>query len=65
MISKKMKLVEVDIFGTNTRHIAIDAKLGTSYNILMEDRLYRAGELVNNLTMENFEKVMKGESFQK
>lgn len=59
MIAKKIDLVEVDLFGANIRHIAIDSKLGTSYNVLLDDRLYRPGELVNNITMENFEASMK------
>lgn len=57
--SNSIKLVEVDMFGTNTRHIAIDSKLGTSYNILTEDRLFRPGELVNGMTVENFENKLK------
>jgi len=59
LISNKIRLVEVDLFGDNTRHIAIDTKLGTSYNVLMEDRIYRPGELVNSTTVENFERTFK------
>ena len=55
IIANGIRLVEVDLFGGDTRHIAIDAKLGTSFNILMEDRIYRPGELGNPMTMENFE----------
>lgn len=57
-VSKDIKLVEIDLFGNNTRHIAIDSKLGTTYNILMENRLYRAGELINKMTLENFQKAL-------
>ncbi|MGI0100372.1 MAG: hypothetical protein ACREBH_01450 [Candidatus Micrarchaeaceae archaeon] len=59
-ISNKIKLVEADIFGNSIRHVAIDAKLGTSYNILMEDRLYRPGELISSMTLENFEAKLAG-----
>jgi len=58
IIANNMKLVEVDLFGSNTRHVAIDAKLGMSLNILMEDRIYRPGELVNPMTIENFEAAL-------
>ena len=54
--SKGIKLAEVDLFGTELRHIAFDAKLGTTCNVLVEDRLYRAGELRNTMTMEQFER---------
>jgi hypothetical protein len=59
LLEKKIRLVEIDLFGENTRHIAIDTKLGTSYNVLMEDRVYRPGELVNNMTVENFERTFR------
>ncbi|MCL4381039.1 hypothetical protein M1141_02060 [Candidatus Marsarchaeota archaeon] len=41
-------IFEIDLFGNETRHIAIDMRIGGSFNILMEDRLYRPGELINN-----------------
>lgn len=53
------KLVEVDLFGDNTRHIAIDKKLGTSHDVLLENRLYRAGELTNMTTLEQFERALR------
>ncbi len=66
LISRGIKLLEVDLFGDSIRHIAIDAKFGMSYNVLMEDRLYRPGELINSMTLENFEATLKQESqFQK
>ncbi len=64
-IANRIKLLEVDMFGSNTRHVAMDAKLGTSYNILMEDRIYRAGELVNSMTIENFENALMNGNKQK
>lgn len=51
-----VRLVEVDLFGESTRHVAIDTKLGASYDVLLEDRHYRAGELTNRLTIEDFER---------
>jgi hypothetical protein len=53
-----IRLVEVDLFGNSVRHVAIDTKLGMSLNILMENRIYRPGELVNNMTLENFEAAL-------
>lgn len=39
------RFVEFDLFGTNIRHIAIDTKTGVPYDLLLLNRLYRAGEL--------------------
>lgn len=47
LLSHKIPLVEVDLFGNETRHVYIDLKIGTSMNVLMENRLYRPGELAN------------------
>lgn len=58
----KIRLVEADLFGNEKRHIAIDSKLGMSFNILMEDRLYRPGELTNEITVENFEASLRKET---
>lgn len=54
--SKKLPLVEVDLFGGELRHIAMDTKLGMSFNVLLDNRLYRAGELKNTMTTEQFER---------
>ncbi len=54
-----IKLMEVDLFGKETRHIAIDMKLGVSQDVLLEDRLYRPGELINTITLEQFERSLK------
>jgi hypothetical protein len=59
IIKNRIKLVEVDLFGSNARHIAIDTKLGMSFDILLDNRPYKQGELVNNITIENFEKGLK------
>jgi hypothetical protein len=54
--SRGLPLVEVDLFGDELRHIAIDTKLGVGYNVLLEDRLYKALELKNKMTIEQFER---------
>ena len=51
----KVPVVEVDLFGNQTRHIALDSYLGTSFNILLLDRIYRPGELNNQMTQEQLE----------
>ncbi len=57
--SEGIRIVEVDLFGANIRHIAFDSKLGVSHNILMENRIYRPGELANQQTLEMFERSLK------
>jgi len=41
----KGSVVEADLFGDEYRHIVVDLKTGSSYDLLLEDRLYRPGEL--------------------
>jgi len=55
----RLEVFEVDLFGKNTRHIAIDMATGMSFNVLVEDRIYKPGELENKMTMEQFEKGLK------
>ncbi len=55
---ERLQVFEVDLFGADTRHIAMDAKVGMSFNILMEDRLYKPGELQNRLTEDQFERAL-------
>ncbi len=50
----KGSLIEVDLFGNLTRHIAIDLNTGMSYDVLLEDRIYRPGELANKIKEEDF-----------
>jgi hypothetical protein len=45
--SLKVPLVEVDLFGNEIRHIALDLALGQTYNLLLENRIYHPGELIN------------------
>ncbi len=56
----KIPLFEVDLFGNATRNIALDSKVGMSFDILLGDRLYRPGELLNKTTLEQFERTIKG-----
>lgn len=51
----KGKLVEVDLFGTETRYIALDTKTGMSYNLLFMNRIFRPGERVTAVKKEDFE----------
>ncbi len=58
--STKLQATEIDLFGKEVRNIAIDLHTGMSYNILMLDRLYRPGELLNSTTIEQYEKSIMG-----
>lgn len=51
----KCRLIEVDLFGGEMRHIAMDASTGSSYNLLLLNRIYRPGELANTVTAQDFE----------
>jgi len=54
-----LDLNEVDLFGTETRNIAINIETGQSFNILMENRLYKPGELTTKITRDEFEASIK------
>lgn len=56
---KQLSVVEVDIFGTETRHLALDLKTGTPYNLLLLNKIYRPGELTTTIAKEEF---LKGQS---
>ena len=47
--------MEIDLFGEEKRHVAIDLKTGLSYDLLLEDRIYRPGELKNDENEEDFQ----------
>ncbi len=51
----KIPINEIDLFGNQLRHVAIDASLGMTFNVLLLDRVYRPGELANQQTQEQFE----------
>ncbi len=50
----KSNLMELDLFGNETRHLAFDTKLGMSFNLLLLNRIYRPGELVNSASIDEF-----------
>lgn len=50
------KFMEIDLFGSNIRHIVFDMKTGVSYNLLLLNRIYRAGELACQMTKEEYDK---------
>ncbi|MDE1860827.1 MAG: hypothetical protein KGH72_03860 [Candidatus Micrarchaeota archaeon] len=45
---KKKGVAEIDLFGEEIRHIVFDLKTGATYNLLLENRIYRPGELINS-----------------
>ncbi len=49
------RLIEVDLFGNMTRHIALDLKTGSSYDLLLQNRIYRPAELINNTQVADFQ----------
>lgn len=49
-------LVEVDLFGDQIRHVAIDLFTGKPYSLLLENRIYRPGELNNKAEIGDFQK---------
>ncbi len=51
----KGSIAEIDLFGSETRHICIDLKTGLTYNLLLENRRYRAAELTNKMTRSEFD----------
>jgi hypothetical protein len=56
---KKMstgKLAEADLFGDQIRHVAIDMLTGKPYSLLLENRIYRPGELNNTSGEGDFQK---------
>jgi hypothetical protein len=58
MKKEGVRVIEIDLFGEEMRNIAIDLKTGASYNVLMEDRNYRPGELINRLTPDDFKRTL-------
>ncbi len=60
---RSVPVYEVDLFGTAVRHIAIDLHTGMSFDVLMENRLYKPGELENTLTLEQFQRGLKKKEF--
>ena len=48
-------LAEVDLFGNQARHLIIDLLTGKPYSLLLENRIYRPGELLNSLSPDVFD----------
>ena len=51
----KGSIAEIDLFGSEIRHICIDLKTGLTYDLLLENRRYRAAELTNKMTKPEFD----------
>jgi hypothetical protein len=49
-------LVEADLFGDQVRHVAIDLYTGKPYHLLLENRIYRPGELNSSTGIGDFQK---------
>ncbi|EQD80629.1 hypothetical protein B1A_00688 [mine drainage metagenome] len=62
---QEIPIVEADLFGNETRHIAIDSKQGMSFSILVNNINYRPGELISKLTMDQFRRALSLASSQK
>jgi hypothetical protein len=59
IFTKKIKLYEIDLFGTEIRNIALNIETGQTFDILMENKLYKPGELTTKITLEEFESKIK------
>lgn len=57
----KVPIMEVDLFGGESRNVAFDVKTGISFNVLAENRPYKPSELNNPMTMEQFERTLTPE----
>ena len=55
--------MEIDMFGEEKRHMAIDMKTGLSYDLLLENRIYRPGELKNDEKEDDFQSSTSRLSF--
>lgn len=58
------ELVEADLFGNQRRHLIIDLLTGKPYSLLLENRIYRPGELTNNEKKEDFDRLRSQLSFK-
>ena len=57
------QMIETDLFGNEIRNVAIDAKNGSAYDLLLMDRIYRPVELINGVKFEDAMKDSKQLSF--
>ena len=53
----KTLLVEADLFGNQTRHLIIDLLTGKPCSLLLLNRIYRPGELINQAKKEDFDRL--------
>lgn len=51
----RCSLMEADLFGIEARNVAFDLKQGMTFDVLLSNRMYAKGELVNRVTKEEFE----------
>lgn len=56
---RRLRLVEADLFGNNVRHVSVDSMLGMDFEVLLENRVYRPGELKNTMTLDQFLRAAK------
>ena len=54
-----LPISEIDLFGRDVRHVAFDVKTGLAFDVLANNKPYKAGELKNTLTVEQFERSTK------
>ncbi|MCL5430578.1 MAG: hypothetical protein M1504_03845 [Candidatus Marsarchaeota archaeon] len=54
--ASKLQVNEIDLFGNEFRNIAIDLKTGLTFDVLVENRQYKPGELINKATQEQVER---------
>ncbi len=55
--SAKPALVELDVFGGETRHLVFDTKLGMVFNLLLLNRIYRPHELATTQSADEYNKM--------
>ena len=56
-------IAEFDLFGSETRHLALDLKTGVPYNLLLINRIYRPGELLNPILKDQYFKTVSDLTF--
>ena len=52
---KDARLMEADLFGNAIRHLAMDLKTGSVYDLLLQNRVYGPADLIDNADMREFE----------
>ncbi len=54
----RIPLVEIDLFGNERRHVAFDAKTGISFDVLVNNKPYKPGELLWQAAPEQLQRSM-------